>query len=145
MAGGGPEIVGAWFVVVGGVAGVELPGVAGVAAGVAVGELAGVVGVDVGTPLAGGAGVTTGVFVGAVLVGVVATAAATRIENGARLAVALPSETLIATFGKSPISLDVGVPLRRPVSVSKVAHAGLFAMANTSRSESASLAVGLKA
>ena len=85
------------MVLVGDDAGVELPGVAGAAEGV--------VGVELGVPPAGGAGVTTGVFVGAELVGVVAATAATRIAKGARLAVALPSETLIAMSVKSPTSV----------------------------------------
>lgn len=118
--------------------------VAGVAAdGLPVDGVAPVVGV--GGALTGGAGATTGVFVGAVLVGVVAVTAMTRIANGARLAVALPSDTVIAMFAKSPTSVAVGVPLSRPVSVSKAAHEGLLAIEKASRSESASLAVGLKA
>src|SRR5262245_995715 len=48
-------------------------------------------------------------------------------------------------FANVPILLAPGVPCSRPVAVLKVAHAGRFAIAKVSGSESASAAVGWNA
>jgi hypothetical protein len=118
-------------------------------AGVGLGDAAGVVGIgvgdDAGVLLTGGAGTTTGVFVGAVLVGGAEAVTLTRIAKAGRLADAFPSDTAMATPTKSPMSDCTGEPVSRPVSGSKEAHAGLFVIENTSRSELASVAVGLNA
>ena len=56
----------------------------------------------------------------------------------------LPSLTLMTMFAVVPASLAAGVPERRPVAVSKLAHAGRFAMPKASASLSGSDAVGVK-
>ena len=81
-----------------------------------------------------------GVFVGEGL----AAAAVTAIENAARSASALPSETLMMICEVVPTSFAVGIPVRSPDPVSNVAHAGLFWIAKVSASPSLSEALGWK-
>ena len=68
----------------------------------------------------------------------------TVIENAGSETVVAPSLTLIAMFEYVPTFAAVGVPLRRPVDVLKVAHAGRLTMLKRSGSPFASLAVGWK-
>ena len=72
-------------------------------------------------------------------------AACTVIENTGRVAVALPSDALIAIFEVVVTSLAAGVPLNRPVVVLNAAHDGLFAIENVSVWPSGSDAVGVNA
>ena len=75
------------------------------------------------------------------IVGGVFGAAVTVMANVGRVAIAVPSLTLMEMFVKVPAA--VGVPCRRPVLVVNVAHAGRFAIANVNVLPSASLAVGV--
>jgi hypothetical protein len=54
----------------------------------------------------------------------------------------MPSDTEITMLGNVAISAAVGVPERRPLVVSNVAHDGLFAMPKASTWPSGSAAVG---
>ena len=81
------------------------------------------------------------VIVGAVFV----CTACTVIENAARDAEACPSLTLITMPPKVPTLLADGVPLRRPVLLSKLAQAGRFAIEKVRTSPFESLADGVKA
>ena len=66
------------------------------------------------------------------------------IENAARLADAAPSDTLITILLCAPVLPAPGVPVKRPVAVSKVVHDGRLLMLKVNTSPSASLAVGTK-
>jgi hypothetical protein len=68
--------------------------------------------------------------------------AVTAIENAGSEAVAVPSLTAITMLLKTPVVPAGGVPLNRPIDVSKVAQLGLPETANVSVLPSASLAVG---
>jgi hypothetical protein len=68
--------------------------------------------------------------------------AVTVTVNGGKLAVAVPSLTLIVTLVAVPAV--VGMPCRRPVVVLKTAQAGGLTIANVSASPFASLALGMK-
>ncbi len=72
-------------------------------------------------------------------------ACVTVIENAGSVALSEPSDTEITMFDVVPTSLDDGVPDRRPVTTSKLAHDG--ALATPKRSVwpvSGSEAVGVK-
>ena len=67
----------------------------------------------------------------------------TLILNGPTERVSRPSVTLIVMSAVSPTSASVGVPASAPVSVSKLAHVGLFSTVNSRKSLSASDALGV--
>jgi hypothetical protein len=68
--------------------------------------------------------------------------AVTLIENAAKLADRLPSDAVITMPELVPTCELLGVPLKRPVVLLKLAHVGLFAIENTSGSPFESCAVG---
>src|SRR4029453_4816239 len=68
----------------------------------------------------------------------------TTIANAASAALATPSLTVMRTPLQVPASPAPGVPHKRPVPPSKLAHEGLFAIVKSSVSPSGSLAVGRK-
>jgi len=72
-------------------------------------------------------------------------AACTVIENTGSVAVALPSDALIAMFEVVVASLAAGVPLNRPVVLLNAAHDGLLTIENVSVWPSGSDAVGVNA
>ena len=72
-----------------------------------------------------------------------AMATITVMEKAARLSEDSPSETLITMFELVPASASPGVPDRRPVDESKLAHVGRLEMENVSVSLSGSDAVGV--
>ena len=65
--------------------------------------------------------------------------------NAGSAAESCPSDTLITMPLVVPTWVEPGVPLRRPLAVSKLAHAGLFDTLKLKRSPSASLAAGANA
>jgi hypothetical protein len=69
----------------------------------------------------------------------------TAIENGASALLARPSLTLIEMLAYVPTAVVGGVPYRRPVEPTNVAHAGTFCAVNVSASPSVSLADGWNA
>src|SRR5690606_33053787 len=71
-------------------------------------------------------------------------AAATWIENAGKAARSTPSLTLITTLAYAPTCSADGVPLSRPLVVSKLAHSGLFSMEKARGSPSGSAATGLR-
>jgi len=71
-----------------------------------------------------------------------ALAAPTAIENAGRVAVAVPSLTLIEMLSNVPTCAALGVPWSAPVFALNVAHAGRFAIVNVNALPSASVAVG---
>jgi hypothetical protein len=70
-------------------------------------------------------------------------AAATVIANVGNETLALPSLTEMTMFAYEPTCALVGVPVRAPVDVLKVAHDGLFWIAKVSELPSGSRAVGV--
>ena len=71
--------------------------------------------------------------------------AVTSMLNAGSAADAWPSDTLITMLLVVPTWVEPGVPLRRPLAVSKLAHAGLFDTLKLKLSPSASLADGVNA
>lgn len=74
----------------------------------------------------------------------VVDAPVTLIENAGRLADLLPSDALMTMPDVVPTCELAGVPLKRPVDLLKLAHAGLLVIEKTSGSPFESLAVGWK-
>lgn len=72
----------------------------------------------------------------------VVVAALTVIENAAKLADRLPSDAVMTMPEVVPTCELLGVPLKRPVVLLKLAHVGLFVMENASVSPFESRAVG---
>ena len=65
--------------------------------------------------------------------------------NPGSAADAWPSDTLITMLLVVPTWVEPGVPLRRPLAASKLAHAGLFDTLKLKLSPSASLVEGVNA
>ena len=72
----------------------------------------------------------------------VAVAPVTLIEKLAKLADRRPSDAVMTMPEVVPTCEVLGVPLKRPVVLLKLAHVGLFVMENARVSPSASSAVG---
>ena len=72
----------------------------------------------------------------------VVVAAVTRSENAAKLADFLPSDAVMTMPGVVPTCELLGVPLKRPVVLLKLAHVGLFVIVKASVSPLESRAVG---
>ena len=64
--------------------------------------------------------------------------------NAGRLALRVPSLTLITIPFDIPISALVGVPVNAPVAGSNVAHVGLLVILKVNVSPAVSVAVGIK-
>ena len=77
------------------------------------------------------------------MVAVPAPICVTAMVNAGSDAVAVPSLTRIVIPAYDPTFATVGVPCKRPVVVSNVAHAGMFTILKVSVSLLASVAVGV--